>query len=94
MSEDELDQQAEAFDDEENEDKPWVIRGVRVKTRQAVKLYAVEHNMTIARALERMVNLAQQRIEDVAAKRLALKEADELLKDRSLLPTGRCSFTP
>lgn len=35
--------------------KPWMIRDVPEHTRRQVKMYAVEHDMTVARALEVIV---------------------------------------
>lgn len=46
-------------DDKAN--KPWVVRDVPEHTRRQVKLYAVEHDMTMARALEVMVESVHRR---------------------------------
>jgi hypothetical protein len=42
-------------------DKPWVVRDVPEHTRREVKLYAVQHDMTMARALEAIVESVHRR---------------------------------
>ena len=41
-----------------DETTPWVVKGVSAETRKKVKLYAVEHDMTMAQAVEQLVSTA------------------------------------
>lgn len=41
-----------------DENKPWMIRDVPEYVRRKVKIYAVQHGVTIAQALELIVNHA------------------------------------
>jgi hypothetical protein len=38
-----------------DETTPWVVKGVSVNTRRQVKVYAAEHDMTMAQAVEAIV---------------------------------------
>ncbi len=42
---------------------PWVVRDVPEETRRKVRVYAAEHDLTMAQAIEALVNLALARDE-------------------------------
>lgn len=41
-----------------SDETPWVIKGVSERTRQRVKAYAADRGLTMAEAVERIVNMA------------------------------------
>ena len=41
-------------------EKPWVVRDVPARTRKLVKLYAVDHGITMGEAIEQLVDTALQ----------------------------------
>jgi hypothetical protein len=41
-----------------DEDKPWVVKGVDTDTRRKVKVYAAQYDITMAQALEELVEYA------------------------------------
>jgi hypothetical protein len=47
-----------------DEQTPWVVKGVPGYVRKKVKLYAVEHDLTMAKAIETLVETALSREHD------------------------------
>lgn len=45
-------------DNPREENKPWMIRDMPEYARRKVKIYATQHGVTIAQALEQIINLA------------------------------------
>jgi hypothetical protein len=43
---------------EKPKDDRWIVRGVHPDVRKQVRLYAVEHDITVAQALKELVELA------------------------------------
>lgn len=40
-------------------DKPWQIRDVKPATRHMIRVYAIQHGITTAQALDRLATLAK-----------------------------------
>jgi hypothetical protein len=70
------------------DETPWVVRDVPGQTRRLVKIFAAEQNLTMAQAIERLVNIALASLADTSSAAAFSEQTDAGL-DRVLEAADR-----